>query len=375
MSRLPLVKPHRREHTYCAFCPKLSRSSCPVSTVQGRETTTPWGKMTSLHHVDEGNLPLSREHAGVWWACTGCRRCKSFCEHGNEVADALNAGRAEAVRAGVAPAAAYSVIERHPERERRAKDAAERLFGDRLRRPARTVVVPGCTACTIADDVATDAVRATEALTGGAPRVEASRCCGLPLLEAGDRDGFLASATRFLEALSGAEDVVFADPGCLHALAVTAPRLGLPHEVPMRHLSELAASALSRLGRVELRGPVRWKDPCRLGRGLGLYEPPRAVLAQAIGRAPDEYHQNRALAECSGAGGQLPRTDRASADAIARERIAGDSHKPIGTLVTSCAASVSILRKQKPAFEVLDLATVLARALDAGAAGRPGGTT
>ncbi|MCA9583240.1 MAG: (Fe-S)-binding protein, partial [Myxococcales bacterium] len=100
-TRLPLVKPHAREHTYCAFCPKLCRHTCPVSTAEGRETTTPWGKMTSLHHVDVGALPMHETYATTWFACTGCLRCKTRCAHGNEVASALGAGRAEAVKAGV----------------------------------------------------------------------------------------------------------------------------------------------------------------------------------------------------------------------------------------------------------------------------------
>src|SRR5690606_12695360 len=131
-SRLPLVDPHEREHAYCAYCPKLCRFSCPVSTVQGRETTTPWGKMTSLHYVAEGSLPLDDAYAATWWACTGCMRCRTFCDHGNEVARTLAAGRAEAVAHGVAPAAAYDIIQAHGERERNARDAAEARFGARL---------------------------------------------------------------------------------------------------------------------------------------------------------------------------------------------------------------------------------------------------
>src|SRR5689334_12487996 len=114
--RLPLVDSHAREHTYCAYCPKLCRFSCPVSTVQARETTTPWGKMSSLHHIAGDALPMTAEHAAPFWACTGCMRCRTFCAHENDVAATLDAGRAEAVRAGVAPRAAYETIERHPDR-------------------------------------------------------------------------------------------------------------------------------------------------------------------------------------------------------------------------------------------------------------------
>ena len=43
------------------------------------------------------------------------------------------------------------------------------------------------------------------------------------------------------------------------------------------------------------RGPVRWHDPCQLGRGLGVYDEPRAVLTRALGRPPEELSDRRAL--------------------------------------------------------------------------------
>lgn len=363
-SRLPLVDPHAREHTYCAYCPKLCRFACPVSTVQGRETTTPWGKMTSLHHVAEGNLEMDRSHAATWWACTGCMRCRTFCNHDNEVAATLNAGRAEAVQSGTAPAAAYDVIDRQAEREDRAARAARERFGsDVLGGDAATVFVPGCTACVTTPDAAVDGWRATEALSGGGRvRVEADGCCGLPLLEAGDREGFARSARAFLERLAGANRVVFQDPGCLHALRLIAPRSGIEHALDLIHLTELAAERLSALGPLDMAGPVRWHDPCRLGRGLGIYDAPRAALARMLDRSPSEFPQNRERAECSGAGGQLPRTDPEAARAIAADRL--DVHRDHGggTVVTGCPGAVRALGAAAgDDTEVLDVATLLAR--------------
>ena len=344
--RLPLVRPHEREHTYCAFCPKLCRFSCPVSTVQARETTTPWGKMTALHHVAKGNLPMEPSYAGTWWACTGCMRCRTFCDHGNEVAATLNAGRAEAVRAGTAPEAAYRVIDGHTDREHRARLAAHELFGDRLKAEADVAVVPGCTSTVVAGSDARSGVAATDALLGKPARVAADGCCGLPLLEAGDRDGFVRAARNFVGSLSRSTRAVFLDPGCLFAIARIAPRLGVDHALETMHLVELAAKHLGRLGTIAFDGPVRYHDACRLGRGMGIYDPPRVVLAHILGRAPDEFSQTRDRAECSGAGGQLPRTDRDTAGAIADERLADHELMGGGAVVTACAASKRAFEKR-----------------------------
>jgi len=362
-ANLPLVAPHSREHTYCAFCPKLCRFACPVSTVQASETTTPWGKMTSLHHVVAGNLPMDPDYAQTWYACTGCMRCKTFCEHGTDVASALDAARAEAVKTSKAPASAYDVIERHPERERHAVQRAHELFGDRMTRDGDEVFVPGCTACVLAPEDALASLHAVEALCGGRVRVEAASCCGLPLLEAGDPDGFLRAAGALLERLRGSKRVIFQDPGCLHALAKHAPRLGLTHDIDMIHLTQLAAASLGRLTRIAVEGPVRYHDPCKLGRGMDIYDQPRRVLAGILGRPPGELDQHRDRSECCGAGGQLPRTDGEAAAAIARERIADHELVGGGLLVTACPACRRALSAQ--GATTADLGALIARSLGA----------
>jgi Fe-S oxidoreductase len=361
--RLALVEEHAHEHSNCAFCPKLCRHSCPVSTVESRETTTPWGKMTSLHHVAEGNLDLGPAHAATWFACTGCMRCQSYCDHGNDVATTLLAGRAEATRSRVAPEAVYDVIARHASREARAAAAGAALFGASQSVTTGVVYVPGCTACVTRPDDARDGHRLAEALVDRPVRAATPGCCGVPLLDAGDREGFLAAAERFLGALGTPDLVVFADPGCLHALKVRAPKLGLRHALEMIHSSELAARHLDRLGEIHASGPVRYHDACKLGRGLGVYDAPRLALERTLGRAPDELYMRRELAECSGGGGQLPRIFPEASDAIADERMMAHEAAGGGLLVTACPGAAQRLSGRPGAGEVASLDSFLARSL------------
>ncbi len=363
---LPLSAVHEREHTYCSFCPKLCRLACPVSTAQAKETTTPWGKMIVLHHLDKGQLPFTAEYAATFYACTGCQRCKSYCDHDTEVAAALNSGRAEAVKAGVAPAAAYAVIEEHQARQEHAAAAAQAIFGDALTdTTAPTAFVPGCTTCVAHPEDARAGFEATKALTRRDVRVEGSECCGLPLLDAGDRDGFLTSATRFLKRLEGADEAVFQDPGCLHALAVAAKQLGASSDVRMVHLSQLADRHLARIEALpELADKtLRYHDPCKLGRGMGVYEEPRRVLRKILGKELAEFHHARDRAECSGGGGQLPRTDRETSDAIAQERLRTHEREGGGVLVTACSGSAKRFAAQPDAPELASFATLLAKAV------------
>ena len=360
---LPLVEPHRRDHTYCAYCPKLCRHSCPVSTVQARETTTPWGKMTSLHHVAEGNLEPAVDIGTSWYACTGCMRCRSFCDHGNDVAAALAAGRAEAMSAGFAPDEATSIVKNHARRVQRSKNRAQEIFPDRSDTTAPIVYVPGCTAVVLDPDEASAGERVVRTLTGKAVRVSTEGCCGLPLLEAGDQAGFVQAATRFLRTLDGAEQVVFLDPGCLHAMTTTATRLDVRSTAPALHLTSLAAAHRTRLQRVEVDEPVAYHDPCRLGRGLGIYDEPRAVLEVILGTAPIELTQSRDRAFCSGGGGQLPRIDRGSSVDIARELLSDPALPNASLIASACPGQHHALHRA--GARTTSLARLIAQALPA----------
>jgi Fe-S oxidoreductase len=102
---------------------------------------------------------------------------------------------------------------------------------------------------------------------------------------------------------------------------------------------------------------VRYQDPCQLGRGLGVYDEPRALLTRALGRAPDEFSRRREHALCSGAGALLPLTMPAASERIALRRL--DEHTGLGggIVVTACASSLRRLRGR--GAEVVDLMTIL----------------
>jgi Fe-S oxidoreductase len=340
-NNLPLLEPFTKQHTYCAYCPKLCRFSCPVSVAQSSETTTPWAKMTSAHHVNDGNLDMSETVAASWYGCSGCLRCRTHCTHRNEVAATLYAARAEAVQQGQAPKQAVAVLEQHERRSQNAARAGSQLFAESTAEAGPEVMYfPGCTANVLGADDAIAGWRATRALADAPVRVLADRCCGLPLLEAGDPDAFRSAASEVLSAISEASLVVFLDPGCLHALKVESVRHGLtPATDRMIHLSELAVRHIDRIEPLPKPIIARYHDPCRLGRGLGVYEAPRRVLAKILGNEVAEFHQHRDDSVCSGGGGQLPRIDPETAVAIAKDRLAQHAWVGGGSIVTACPGS------------------------------------
>jgi Fe-S oxidoreductase len=218
----------------------------------------------------------------------------------------------------------------------------------------------GCGYLEHAVDVATDALAAARALSGGDVTL-ADGCCGLPLLLAGDGPGFARAAESMARSLSNQETVLVADAGCAHALRVRYREANVALVPRVELLVEVAARQLAALGRVDVGdAPVRYHDPCQLGRGLGVYEAPRAVLTRLLGRPPDELERRREHGACSGAGGLLPLTMPEASRAITRERVEEHERAGGGILVTACASSLRAFRAAFPG-RVDDLVSYIAR--------------
>ena len=364
LRRLTTLEPRKSTLERCVFCPKLCRTACPVSNAEPRETLTPWGKMSMAYFVANESVELAPSFADPAWACTGCFGCREHCDHKNDVTGTLFDARSAMMDRGVAPAAAKRVLEQFSDKSAvLGKSARELAVMPEVNEASATALLIGCAYARDATAEARDAIRATAKLVGG-PVSLVNVCCGAPLLHAGAQERFLAQGEMLAPTVKHKARVVVIDAGCASTIRVHHLANGVGMIAPVEHFAELAARELGQLKRVDglaSDGPVRYHDSCQLGRGLGVYDPPRALLARALGRAPDEFDQRREDARCSGAGGLLPVTMPETSRAIARGRVAEHDAQGGGTVVTACASSLKAFRKQ--GAKSVDLVTVVARAL------------
>ncbi len=348
---LPLLAARTSALETCGYCPRLCRAACPVSEAEPRETLTPWGKMTMAWLAARGDLDVDSSVTDTAWACTGCLACRERCDHRNPVADTLLDARADFLASGSAPLAARAVVDGGERRSKEVREVVARLSQlPGVADSAPTALLLGCGYARMLPAVAEDAVRVAVALAG--PVRLLTGCCGAPMLEAGARAA-AADARRALDASVGTSALMVVDAGCALALGDRSPRLLLDAVLDalprLAHCAELAEQV------------VRWHDPCRLGRGLGRYDPPRKILERVLGRPPEEFSRNRTEALCSGGGGLVPLTfPEVSARTV--QRVLRDHERlGAGVLVAGCAASHK--RFASSGARVMDLVTVVRRAL------------
>ena len=312
---LEVLSERRHEIETCTFCPKLCRFACPVTEAECRETVTPWALMTRLDDVRRGRAPFDGATGEVLSHCTGCRRCEAVCKHSNDVAGTLYEARAAAFDAGTAPAALLDWGRGEPPE------------------PATYLGLPASGSVVLLPGFASEAVVAAAVQLLRAAGETPARCdvshAGARLREAGLREGLERHEVRVRRGLEAAERVVCVDAG--DAVALREMRL----DVEAVHLSQ-AVAGLEGLSTV-VRGDVLYLDACRLGRGLGVYDAPRALLAQVVGGAVREAVMAREEGGCCGAGAGYAATHPTHGATVAREAAMDEPELPVVTAGVGCA--------------------------------------
>jgi Fe-S oxidoreductase len=166
-------------------------------------------------------------------------------------------------------------------------------------------------------------------------------CCGSSLYDFGfwnELQPLIETKSRKMKNLE-AKEFVFVNPHCQEFVVRRYPEL-LPEYkgVRARHVSEVLLQAMKegklRSGK---NGKVKasYHDPCYLGRGLGLYQPPRETLTTLQGVELVEMAGNRSDSFCCGAralGKYHPEFPKETA----RKRIDDFNRTGADVLITAC---------------------------------------
>lgn len=332
----------KKPATLCAFCPKMCRHACPVSEAEGRESVTPWGKMSLLYMAQGREIslhePPSRQ---ALEACTGCGACVESCAHGNPVAESLFVARAAS---GSPRARAYrEAFLATGDVKRRDFRSTLAAFADAREGPI--AYYPGCARLAQGEAALRRDLEALRIATGReVPLValpQGARCCGYPLYADGQTDVLSRSLPALLQEMRGFALIVTPDPGCAYLMSVVHDALAAdaqrPHVVPL--VEVLAASPERFAGRAAgLR--VRYHDPCYLGRRGRSFDAPRRLIQAATGQPAMEFGENRERADCSGSGGLYPVSSPEGAREVARRRLEEDPRAHESGVAEGQAAAV-----------------------------------
>jgi len=330
----------------CYDCGKCT-ATCPISRAGDQE-------YSPRRHVLSANLGDRQDIVGnaSLWSCLTCklcdRRCPAQVEYTNLVLNLRELTHREGVEPECPHVGALQSVMRMMATGGAQQDRMGWVTSD-LQIETRKGDVIYWTGCTMYYDaffpdlkVATlDGTRAAVRLmneTGVKPVVSPEeRCCGHDLLWNGDRKGFdkLAEFNVKLVEESGATTLVTSCAECLRTWKVDYEPFFKSKPPNMLHISEYLADKMEGLNMREGESrQVTFQDPCRLGRHLGIYDPPRQVLEAVPGIELNDMRKSGPGATCC-AGGTWSNCDR-YAKKIQVERLREARATGAEVLVTAC---------------------------------------
>lgn len=365
----------------CGFC----RAGCPTFGETSLESLNAKGRVILAFQMLTGSLEPSEDLAKRLYQCMLCLNCKSVCPAQIKVSDIIRAARERLVEKGYLPevfkpALASMIDAANPLLAPQDKRADSYPSHYKAAVPGQTQAIVHLGCVTSFQDVKTipavmDILDKAGADYGALGKDET--CCGYLAYLVGDMATFKKAMDIYTQRMAQykPKQLITTCAGCLKTFRDLYPHYGGSDGYQVLHVVELLEKLIGEGGlKFKEDAPplkVIYHDPCDMGRHMGVYEPPRAVVKALPGVELLEFPQNRALAKCCGGGGGMKGFDNEMAGDIGYKRLLAAIDLGADVLVSACPsckgtfnqAAAKARKDKKGKIRVMDVTELVASRL------------
>ncbi|MEJ2271830.1 MAG: (Fe-S)-binding protein [Candidatus Bathyarchaeota archaeon] len=185
------------------------------------------------------------------------------------------------------------------------------------------------------------------------PKILSLRCCGHDALWQGDYDTFIKLKKYNEEKIkkSGIKTLITSCAECFRTFSKDYEL-----DIDVVHISQILDKNKDKLNIKTDNSTITYHDPCRLGRHMGIFDPPRNVLSKVKGLELKELDESREDAQCCGVSAWVSCNQEAKFMLVEKlEKAMETNSKTLITSCPKCLAHLNCVKNEKPPIKEFDI--------------------
>ena len=137
--------------------------------------------------------------------------------------------------------------------------------------------------------------------------------------------------------------MVVLSPECCYGFKVEYEKFGYKFKNNVVHYTEFINDYINNIKVSKTNDRIKYFDPCKLGRFLGIFEEPRNILTKLFGAKDFEFFKNKEESNCCG--GYISLYDRDFSNNISMDIIRECKESGCNVLITACPLCLNNLKR------------------------------